>query len=142
VLRALFENEDESCVYATGQGGLAAKWSGEDDDFADGKYAESISRERSTSRGRSSSRSRQLGGSHASQAKGKDYSDEESSDEDADSNIQSRKLLKCLQLDLSSFGLEKAGLVHQFAGLLTKERIDLLYSATFRYTSSHQKSNT
>ena len=48
------------------------------------------------------------------------------------SALQERKLFKCLQLDLSSFGLEKAGLAHQFAGLLLNEKINLLYSSTFR----------
>lgn len=55
--------------------------------------------------------------------------DEEEEEEDDDSG---RRLFKCLQLDLSSFGLEKAGLAHQFSGLLTGERINLLYSSTFR----------
>ena len=53
--------------------------------------------------------------------------------EDDGHDLQGRRLLKCLQLDLSSFGLEKAGLAHQFAGLLTSEEITLLYSSTFRY---------
>lgn len=60
---------------------------------------------------------------------------EEGSDEDEQEKMlfaSGRRLFKCLQLDLSSFGLEKAGLAHQFATLITKEKINLLYSATFR----------
>lgn len=59
--------------------------------------------------------------------------DDDEDDEQKRLFASGRRLFKGLQLDLSSFGLEKAGLAHQFASLITKERINLLYSSTFRY---------
>lgn len=104
LLRALFDSEEDAgMVYASGQGGLSGLWAGEDG-VEEGKGRDDESR----------------GGGGGG---GADARDEETA---------SRKLYKCLQLDLTNFDLEKAGLVHQFAGLLTDQNIDLLYSSTFR----------
>lgn len=106
LLRELFSGDDEALVYAPGQGGLSGLWGGEDIDDAD--------QDEDVPRGRG--------------APEEDWEQVTNEDEDD----QGRRLFKCLQLDLSSFGLEKAGLAHQFAGILTGERINLLYSSTFR----------
>lgn len=126
LLRQLFSGDDESLVYAPGQGGLSALWGGEEEelDTADERNASS-----SSQRGRSS------------RGSGPSFDDAEDCQEVPDTGAEEeddsgRRLFKCLQLDLSSFGLEKAGLAHQFAGILTEEQINLLYSSTFRSVRS------
>lgn len=120
LMRALFDEQEESMVFASGQGGLVELWAGEDDNFDDDDMA-SPTRERYTRVGDTPK--------DASDEWEKVDQEEESQD---DAETEGRSLYKCLQLDLSSFGLEKAGLAHQFAGLLTKEDINLLYSSTYR----------
>lgn len=148
LLRALFAEGDESVVFAPG-GGLSEMWSGEqndDDDSCDNEASRpeeypaldglNLGRGRTQTNGGDredkwdvfddSTDWEEVKPIHTS--KGRDDEDEEQKMLFA----SGRRLFKCLQLDLSSFGLEKAGLAHQFATLITKEKINLLYSATFR----------
>lgn len=148
LLRALFAESDESVVFAPG-GGLTELWSGEQDED-DGS---SIGGEESTDalsaivdlnleRRRSKANSTAELGTWDVFDEAADWQTSADSsnvqaqeDEDEEGKLlfaSGRRLFKCLQLDLSSFGLEKAGLAHQFATLITKEKINLLYSATFR----------
>lgn len=131
LLRALFKGEDESVVYASGQGGLFQPWNGE---LEETPFHQLHARKASEG----PERGRKLFREDDDQLTFDDVDDWEkvlleAEDEDDNTELQGRKLFKCLQLDLSSFGLEKAGLAHQFAGLLTSERINLLYSSTFKY---------
>ena len=149
LLRALFEGEDESIVYATGQGGLAGVWGGEEEDSLEAGQDTNTHLSddaRPAPPGSSDDEVGQLAFDdseeweavppHAAatrsarmQAHGAERVGEGEEEED---QYEGRHLFKCLQLDLSSFGLEKAGLAHQFSGLLTSERINLMYSSTFR----------
>jgi hypothetical protein len=145
LLRELFGDSDESVVYAPG-GGLSHVWSGElDEDDEESSESESVD-EIASLKNMSLGRGRPLGRRNSerenwdvfdeseeweSVSASKKGGEEETEDEKR-LFASGRRLFKCLQLDLSSFGLEKAGLAHQFATLITKEQINLLYSATFR----------
>ncbi|BGP20294.1 hypothetical protein JCM10213_001749 [Rhodosporidiobolus nylandii] len=59
-----------------------------------------------------------------------DEGDDDDDDDEADSG--ERTLLKCLQLDLIRFGLDKPGLVEHYASLLISSGVSsLLYQSTF-----------
>lgn len=145
LLRALFADADESVVYAPG-GGLRELWSGEQDDdeasssdeSSPGEYPAledlSLERERSeqSASGRKGSWDVFDESTEWEKVKSSKGQDDDEDDEQKRLFASGRRLFKGLQLDLSSFGLEKAGLAHQFASLITKERINLLYSSTFR----------
>lgn len=145
LLRALFQQEDEHVIYAPG-GGLTDIWSGElAEDETDSSSDVEVSNEIPSMEGLSLGRGRlpQRSTSGRSMVESSNGWEElairqgvEGDDEEPDYEkrlfASGRRLFKCLQLDLSSFGLEKAGLAHQFATLITKEQINLLYSATFR----------
>ncbi|KAF9263711.1 hypothetical protein L218DRAFT_999566 [Marasmius fiardii PR-910] len=61
-------------------------------------------------------------------AEGKDSREEEpESDDESDQNM-----LKCLQLDLRKFGLDKHGLVNRFSRVLEENGINHMYSSTFK----------
>lgn len=143
LLRALFDGEeDEGMIYASGQGGLSGLWSGEEGDREASMAEPSFMRGRSRNVGSTSSSSSAL--SDDGDADWQELSDQDEdgqkykqkSEQEYELELeleqQNRRLFKCLQLDLSSFGLEKAGLASQFAGLLTDVDINLLYSSTFR----------
>jgi len=57
------------------------------------------------------------------------------SEEDLDHDDSSPQLtgpLKCLQIDLRKFGLEKHGLVNRFSQVLEENGINHMYSSTFK----------
>ena len=121
LLRTMFKGEEENVIYASGQGGLSGEWQGEMDEGALDAIDQASPRPRTASHDGS-----YLGDdSHEWQ-----HVEAETNPEEQEYN--ERQLFKCLQLDLSSFGLEKAGLAHQFAGILTQQDINLLYSSTYR----------
>ncbi|KAF8165564.1 hypothetical protein B0H34DRAFT_647475 [Crassisporium funariophilum] len=62
---------------------------------------------------------------------GIDSSDEE---DEADDNLSrsSSSSLKCLQIDLRRFGLDKHGLVNRFSRVLEENNINHMYSSTFK----------
>lgn len=60
---------------------------------------------------------------------GTDCSDEE--DEATDMHTRSTSL-KCLQIDLRRFGLDKHGLVNRFSRVLEENGINHMYSSTFK----------
>ncbi|KAL0580074.1 hypothetical protein V5O48_001933 [Marasmius crinis-equi] len=65
-------------------------------------------------------------------AEGKDSrEDVEDSDDDLDQRPES-SMLKCLQLDLRKFGLDKYGLVNRFSRVLEENKINHMYSSTFK----------
>ncbi|KAG7097287.1 hypothetical protein E1B28_004652 [Marasmius oreades] len=65
-------------------------------------------------------------------AEGKDHrEDEPELDDDLDHNTGSN-MLKCLQVDLRKFGLDKHGLVNRFSRVLEENEINHMYSSTFR----------
>lgn len=149
ILRALFAEGDEHVVYAPG-GGLSEPWSGEqDDDDTSSNSEDSPSGYPSLDNlriGRGRPLSNNANDTSAAwdvfddsadwenvQPSSSDDVDEDETEEEKTLFASGRRLFKCLQLDLSSFGLEKAGLAHQFATLITKEKINLLYSSTFRF---------
>lgn len=149
LLRALFGESDESVVFAPG-GGLAELWSGEQDEDDSSSISDDIASDGIPSMDELNIRGEGLEGSAAArngdtwdvfddrenwQSPAESLSlreEEEENEEEKMLFASGRRLFKCLQLDLSSFGLEKAGLAHQFATLITREKINLLYSATFR----------
>lgn len=130
LLRALFsEAEELEMVYAVGNGGLKGIWAGEDD-VDEGENGEVQIRSKKLKK-RVSSRGRK-GGRNSQQEKGGNYDDgevsgdseweEEAEREDMERERRERRqrrelsdaaadggrtLLKCLQLDLVSFGLGK-----------------------------------
>ncbi|TBU33155.1 hypothetical protein BD309DRAFT_1022439 [Dichomitus squalens] len=54
-------------------------------------------------------------------------------DEDADSALpEPEGMLKCLQIDLRKFGLEKHGLVNRFSRTLEENGINHMYSSTYK----------
>ncbi|KAK1228440.1 hypothetical protein PQX77_008503 [Marasmius sp. AFHP31] len=57
--------------------------------------------------------------------------DVEESDDDLDQSLGS-SMLKCLQLDLRKFGLDKHGLVNRFSRVLEENKINHMYSSTFK----------
>lgn len=127
LLRELFNGDDESLVYAPGQGGLSGLWGGEADDEDDTHVDDTPL---GPPRGRANQSNNLPSFDDAEEWTSIPQNAQEATEEEEDDS--GRRLFKCLQLDLSSFGLEKAGLAHQFAGILTEERINLLYSSTFR----------
>lgn len=149
LLRALFAESDESVVFAPG-GGLTELWSGEQDEDDSSSIGEDAGSDENIpnisginlGRGRSEGSATAQNGSpdifddsaewHITTSSSDLREEEEEDEEEKMLFASGRRLFKCLQLDLSSFGLEKAGLAHQFATLITKEKINLLYSATFR----------
>ena len=146
LLRALFEGEDESIVYATGQGGLAGVWGGEEEDFLAPCHDDDANPSEDARLAPPAPSNDEVGqlafddseeweavASHpATRAARAQLHDSQRVTEEEEDQDEGRQLFKCLQLDLSSFGLEKAGLAHQLSGLLTSERINLMYSSTFR----------
>ncbi|KAK9893925.1 hypothetical protein P389DRAFT_174849 [Cystobasidium minutum MCA 4210] len=147
LLRALFADADESVVYAPG-GGLHEMWSGEqdEDELSSGEGSEvgdypnmetlSIDRGQSDESKDGRTGSWDVFDESADWEKVKPTSGFSGGDDEDEEQrrlfASGRRLFKALQLDLSSFGLEKAGLAHQFATLITKEKLNLLYSSTFR----------
>ncbi|KAH9482540.1 hypothetical protein JR316_0004640 [Psilocybe cubensis] len=61
---------------------------------------------------------------------GADSSDED--DEVDDASPRSSNSLKCLQIDLRRFGLDKHGLVNRFSRVLEESGINHMYSSTFK----------
>ncbi|TFK43752.1 hypothetical protein BDQ12DRAFT_718943 [Crucibulum laeve] len=59
---------------------------------------------------------------------------EEESDEeyDSDDSLSQGSTLKCLQIDLRRFGLDKYGLVNRFSRVLEDSGINHMYSSTFK----------
>ncbi|KAG6842048.1 hypothetical protein C0991_003574 [Blastosporella zonata] len=53
-------------------------------------------------------------------------------DEDAGSNDSTGSILTCLQIDLQRFGLDKYGLVNRFSKVLEQNKINHMYSSTFK----------
>lgn len=60
-----------------------------------------------------------------------DSSDEEDADHYYYEQFLTRSL-KCLQIDLRRFGLDKYGLVNRFSQVLEDNGIHLMYSSTFK----------
>ncbi|KAL0949260.1 hypothetical protein HGRIS_009338 [Hohenbuehelia grisea] len=61
---------------------------------------------------------------------GLDDEPEDSDPEDADDRAGSQ--MRCLQVDLRRFGLDKHGLVHRFSKVLEQDGINHMYSSTFK----------
>ncbi|KAH7930671.1 hypothetical protein BV22DRAFT_1101630 [Leucogyrophana mollusca] len=59
-------------------------------------------------------------------------STESESEEDADDCLSQGGTLKCLQIDLRRFGLDKHGLVNRFSRVLEENGINHMYSSTFK----------
>jgi len=53
-------------------------------------------------------------------------------DDIADDDEEDDGTLKCLQIDLRRFGLDKHGLVNRFSRVLEENRINHMYSSTFK----------
>lgn len=144
LLRLLFtgrEETDESdgTILAVGEGGLRGEWIGEmadvdTDDFdADDEDAsssdEALDRSASSlgiSAGRRRGRRRQGNAAYASALSPASASSSSRSPV-VDS---SRKLLKCLQLDLSEIEIDHSGSVFKVANALLSQNVNLLYSST------------
>ncbi|KAJ7571852.1 hypothetical protein C8J56DRAFT_845220 [Mycena floridula] len=59
-------------------------------------------------------------------------SEDEVSGDDDDPIKEQESILKCLQIDLRRFGLDKHGLVNRFSRILEENGINHMYSATFK----------
>ncbi|KAG6827092.1 hypothetical protein H0H92_013224 [Tricholoma furcatifolium] len=53
-------------------------------------------------------------------------------DDDPDEACSEESILTCLQIDLRSFGLDKHGLVNRFSKVLEQNKINHMYSSTFK----------
>uniref|UniRef100_A0A0W0GAN8 CASTOR ACT domain-containing protein n=1 Tax=Moniliophthora roreri TaxID=221103 RepID=A0A0W0GAN8_MONRR len=53
-------------------------------------------------------------------------------DDDEESGSDGGSMLKCLQIDLRKFGLDKYGLVNRFSRVLDENKINHMYSSTFK----------
>ncbi|KAG6821503.1 hypothetical protein H0H93_000011 [Arthromyces matolae] len=53
-------------------------------------------------------------------------------DDTLDSNESEGSILSCLQIDLQRFGLDKYGLVNRFSKVLEQNKINHMYSSTFK----------
>jgi len=60
-----------------------------------------------------------------------DVADDNCNDDDGFSDLHG-STLKCLQVDLRQFGLDKYGLVNQFSRALANDGINHMYSSTFK----------
>ncbi|KAF5387757.1 hypothetical protein D9615_000614 [Tricholomella constricta] len=60
-----------------------------------------------------------------------DMSDDKDA-EDTDSSYPQGNILQCLQIDLQRFGLDKYGLVNRFSKVLEENKINHMYSSTFK----------
>ncbi|KIJ69959.1 hypothetical protein HYDPIDRAFT_104631 [Hydnomerulius pinastri MD-312] len=58
--------------------------------------------------------------------------DSESDDEQEDDTLSEGGTLKCLQIDLRRFGLDKHGLVNRYSRVLEENGINHMYSSTFK----------
>ncbi|KAJ2927893.1 hypothetical protein H1R20_g9191, partial [Candolleomyces eurysporus] len=56
----------------------------------------------------------------------------EDSDGEEDEDDRQEGSLKCLQIDLRRFGLDKHGLVNRFSRVLEENGINHMYSSTFK----------
>ncbi|SCV74712.1 BQ2448_7741 [Microbotryum intermedium] len=148
LLRKVFkEGEDEGICFTVGPGGLHSIWNGEDgvgsDDESPDDEHEFVSR-----RGRERTRSNEHdrgqmdapseeelhSGTESSESRSRTREQEAREAERRDRKFRAKdggKLLKCLQLHLSSFGLETHGIVEHFAGLLVNGGLNCLYHSTF-----------
>jgi len=146
LLRKLFPNDDGNAIFTAGEGGLDSPWIGEEGDDDNlpslGSGEEEENEVDLPRRGRRRNRDRSLSSGRVSLQAG----EQSLVNGDGDG---SRRLLKCLQLDLSSFGLgkckhilpfsgsltvrstDKTGIVNMLTDILTSNGINLLYSSTF-----------
>ncbi|KAK4051628.1 hypothetical protein OIV83_002768 [Microbotryomycetes sp. JL201] len=120
LLRAVFdEQEEEQMVYAIGQGGLRGLWQGENG-VADSDSSDVEETDDGGAQGwEQVERHELIGEKKLRKAEGKKAGD------------GGRSLLKCLQLDLVNFGLDKTGIVNQVAGILARSGINCVYQSTF-----------
>jgi len=61
----------------------------------------------------------------------KDFDSSDDYDDNDDATINN-STLKCLQIDLRRFGLDKHGLVNRFSRVLEENGINHMYSSTFK----------
>jgi len=61
-----------------------------------------------------------------------DLSESEEEQDCVSSSLQLNGPLKCLQIDLRKFGLEKHGLVNRYSQVLEENGINHMYSSTFK----------
>ncbi|KAK4056449.1 hypothetical protein OIO90_002592 [Microbotryomycetes sp. JL221] len=130
LLRSVFQDQqqEDEMVYAIGQGGLRGVWQGEDgivdqnesqQDVQDHQSYEKVNDENVTEEWEQIERleveKERLIRKQLSYEAGQG----------------GRRLLKCLQLDLSKFGLDKHGIVDSVAGILANEGINVVYQSTF-----------
>ncbi|ORY76266.1 hypothetical protein BCR35DRAFT_353423 [Leucosporidium creatinivorum] len=148
---------EEELVYAVGSGGLRGVWAGEEGE-SEGEYdvegadesgyseseiemdgvPRSLSRSRG-SRGRGGVRSSESESTSASEAEDWEHLEREDSAREKRERREKarqageggRRLLKCLQVDLVAFGLDKHGIVEQIAGILGAVGINCLYQSTY-----------
>ncbi|SGY83059.1 BQ5605_C009g05616 [Microbotryum silenes-dioicae] len=174
LLRKVFkEGEDEGICFIVGPGGLHSIWNGEDgvgsdDESSDDECGFSPRRGRERTRSNEHDRVQMEtaleeelhSGTESSESRSRTREQEAREAERRDRKFQAKdagKLLKCLQLDLSSFGLGKwykrkkyflnhlrwltlmlrcmktdtHGIVEHFAGLLVNGGLNCLYQSTF-----------
>lgn len=61
-----------------------------------------------------------------------DFEDAGDIDADADTDEEHTGVLRCLQIDLRRFGLDKFGLVNRFSKVLEQAGINHMYSSTVK----------
>ena len=127
LLRKLFDEDaslGEGVILAVGEGGLGGTWIGEP-----GIASSSLENDTRPLSSEHSRRGRSGRPVRPRTASAEDWQQVVAVEEHSSPIRQvdgARRLLKCLQLDLSSFGLDKYGIVHRFADLLTREDINLV----------------
>ncbi|BGP43664.1 hypothetical protein JCM10450v2_007846 [Rhodotorula kratochvilovae] len=159
LLRALFpprEGEGDEMVFATGEAGLGGVWEGEEGLRGWEDEWEALRREEEA-RGEEGASSEESADESAEESAGESEADgegweavspsvgesalpstdeeddeEEDGEDPAGCTASDRTLLKCLQLDLMSFGLDKPGLVEHYAQVLINGGVrSLLYQSTY-----------
>ncbi|KAM0789706.1 hypothetical protein ACM66B_006565 [Microbotryomycetes sp. NB124-2] len=131
LLRAIFTKEEEDqMVFVVGRGGLRGVWQGEDG-VSDEELSSNEKEQEEVADGRQEATS---GRTDEWEQIGKQELDEERRARKLEARRAGeggRRLLKCLQLDLVDFGLDKTGIVDQVAGILAKAGINCVYQSTF-----------
>ncbi|KAJ8291657.1 Uracil-regulated protein 1 [Rhodotorula toruloides] len=143
LLRKVFceggEGEEEKGVWVSGEGGLGGAWEGEEgvegweaeEEEEDEEAGMTTASEDESGSSVRSSVSEDEGWEPVSPGtSARDVTEDE--EEQEGEGASERTLLKCLQLDLTRFGLDKPGLVEYYTSLLIEGGVrSLLYQSTF-----------